>query len=119
MQPKAYNSDYVPEKPIKYSNEQGKIVSQKFNLLNVVRWRYAEDSPKTNEPLQAEGAGYVQTEQQCRKESNTKVVKWSDGTYSLVVGDEYFDMNFSKCNNEQIYLENADLMIKKNSVDSK
>jgi hypothetical protein len=26
-------------------------------------------------------------------ESNAKIVQWSDGTYSLAIGDEFFDMN--------------------------
>lgn len=42
---------------------------------NTVRWRYSRDS-----------------NQKVFRESNTQIIQWSDGSYSLKVGDEYTDI---------------------------
>lgn len=42
---------------------------------NTIRWRYSRDS-----------------NQQVFKESNAQIVQWSDGTFSLKLGDEYTDI---------------------------
>ncbi|GCE98894.1 hypothetical protein ZYGM_002039 [Zygosaccharomyces mellis] len=42
---------------------------------NTIRWRYSRDS-----------------NQQVFKESNSQIVQWSDGTFSLKLGDEYTDI---------------------------
>ncbi|CAI4064888.1 hypothetical protein SUVZ_08G1590 [Saccharomyces uvarum] len=42
---------------------------------NTVRWRYSRDN-----------------DQHVFKESNTQIVQWSDGSYSLKVGEEYTDI---------------------------
>lgn len=61
------------------SVESGSSVaeSQKIRLQNenTIRWRYAK-----------EGEGKV------TKQSNARFVKWSDGSYSLQVGEEMFDV---------------------------
>lgn len=38
-------------------------------------------------------------------ETNTKIVQWSDGTYSLAIGDEYFDLNIEKLTTRQIFAQ--------------
>lgn len=57
----------------------------KGRTASMIRWRYIqskdgafERDPHTN---------------RLKKESNAKIIKWSDGTYGLVVGDEVFDMD--------------------------
>ncbi|SCU79847.1 LADA_0B03532g1_1 [Lachancea dasiensis] len=49
---------------------------------NTVRWRYSRDS-----------------NQRVYKESNAQVVQWSDGTYSLRLGDEYTDVLINDIDN--------------------
>lgn len=119
--PKTYN----PEKPIKYTNEHGKEVTKNFNLLNMIRWRYTD---KKNEDCYSESdqlknlrefIGYQARHDSQHIESNTRVVEWSDGTFSLVVGDEYFDMTFSKTNHTHVYLKTDDLLIQKHKLDKK
>ena len=126
VQNKPFNiENYQPEKPYKYTNEHGKEVNQKFNLLNVVRWRYSDKG--TVQPYEEseqvknlrEFIGYQSRYPDRKIESNTRVVEWSDGTHSLVVGDEYFDMTFSKANNTHVYVKAEDLLIQKNKVNKK
>uniref|UniRef100_A0A0K0DLW4 Leo1-like protein n=1 Tax=Angiostrongylus cantonensis TaxID=6313 RepID=A0A0K0DLW4_ANGCA len=47
----------------------------KFKAENTIRWRFAQD-----------GSGNVV------KESNAKIVRWSDGSMSMVIGKEVFDV---------------------------
>ena len=115
---------YVPERPIKYKNNHGKQVFKSFNLLNIIRWRYTD---KAEEPFvetdsvknMRDSIGYKERYPDKQIESNSKVVEWSDGTYSLVVGDEYFDMNFNPSTDTHVYLKTDDLLIHKNQVDKK
>jgi hypothetical protein len=46
-----------------------------FQVENTIRWRYGYD--KDQNPV---------------KESNARIVKWSDGSMSLYLGSEIFDM---------------------------
>ena len=60
-----------------------------------IRYRYtpegAHDALATD-PI----VGLQQTKGKEKIESNTKIIQWSDGTYSLAIGDEYFDLNIEK-----------------------
>jgi RNA polymerase-associated protein LEO1 len=50
---------------------------------NMIRWRYKRD----------EKGSLVRSETgQLERESNTKMVKWSDGSYTLHIGNESFDI---------------------------
>lgn len=49
---------------------------------HTVRWRYSKDS-----------------EQRVFKQSNSRIVKWSDGTYSLKLGEEYTDILINDIDN--------------------
>ncbi|CAG0895260.1 unnamed protein product [Cyprideis torosa] len=51
----------------------------KLKVENTIRWRHAFDD-----------------EGNAIKESNARLVKWSDGSRSLVLGDEYFDVYVSR-----------------------
>ena len=116
---------YNPEKPIVYVNEHGKEIVKKFNLLNVVRWRYADKNcTQTFENTEyikhlREAIGYKERYPDRKIESNTRVVEWSDGTHSIIVGDEYFDMNFSKSNHSHVYLKSDDILVHKNKMNQK
>jgi RNA polymerase-associated protein LEO1 len=49
-------------------------------------------------------------------ESNTKIVKWSDGTYSLAIGDEFFDMNIENLSQRQLFASHEDISLYKGSI---
>ncbi|KDO19756.1 hypothetical protein SPRG_15090 [Saprolegnia parasitica CBS 223.65] len=62
---------------------------------NYVRWRYATDAdgnvlvdPATGRP---------------KRESNTRIVKWEDGTYTMFVGDEALTLTQQKVANSFIF----------------
>ena len=64
------NGSDVAESTLKSS-----IQFKKLQLTNTVRWRYAKS--KTNELF---------------KQSNANIVEWEDGSMSLKLGNEYFDI---------------------------
>lgn len=53
-------------------------------MHNMIRWRYQRDE---NGALVREGE-----DKHLVRESNTKLVKWSDGSYTLHIGNEAFDI---------------------------
>ncbi|CAI2364808.1 unnamed protein product [Moneuplotes crassus] len=116
--------NYQPEKAIQYKNEHGLIKEKSFNLLNVIRWRYTDS---TTEPFvltdkakqMQEAVGYKPRYPDKQIESNAKIVEWSDGTFSMMIGDEILDLNFSKTTNSHLYLKTDDLLVHKNKVNRK
>ena len=62
-------------------------------MHNMVRWRYKRDE---NGGLVREGE-----DKQLIRESNTKLVKWSDGSFTLHIGNEAFDIqNVDSCTSD-------------------
>jgi len=54
---------------------------------NVIRWRYKKDKNNNYMPDQ--------------KESNARFIKWSDGSLSLLLGDEMFEVNIHEIDSHQ------------------
>ncbi|ORX42030.1 Leo1-domain-containing protein [Piromyces finnis] len=54
---------------------------------NVIRWRYKKDKNNNYLPDQ--------------KESNARFIKWSDGSLSLLLGDEMFEVNLNEIDSHQ------------------
>lgn len=54
---------------------------------NVIRWRYKKDENNNYLPDQ--------------KESNARFIKWSDGSLSLLLGDEMFEVHLNEIDNHQ------------------
>eukprot|EP00593_Proboscia_inermis_P003805 CAMPEP_0171321988 /NCGR_PEP_ID=MMETSP0816-20121228/114684_1 /TAXON_ID=420281 /ORGANISM="Proboscia inermis, Strain CCAP1064/1" /LENGTH=527 /DNA_ID=CAMNT_0011820365 /DNA_START=12 /DNA_END=1593 /DNA_ORIENTATION=- len=76
---------------------------------NMIRWRYHDqlknqaqddsDEEKHNDGLQRDGDGKL------LRESNSRVVRWSDGTLSLFIGSEHFEIDELKTHtNGYLYL---------------
>ena len=81
LQNKIYEpSKYKPEEVLKTRNEQGKIEFKEIPLENYIRWKYCDNEKNETE-------------------TNAKIIEWSDGTYQLVIGDQYIDLMFSNMEN--------------------
>ena len=53
-------------------------------------------------------------------ESNAKLVQWSDGSFSFVIGDEFFDIRQEELPNSGIFVKHeSDMAILKSSIDQK
>ncbi|CAJ0564705.1 unnamed protein product, partial [Mesorhabditis spiculigera] len=61
---------------------------------NVVRWRTVVDRDGTE-----------------RRESNASVVKWSDGTMSLRIGDEYYDFGLAEARDCHVFSRQGPAMV--------
>ncbi len=76
IQPNAFDeADY---------DEKEEEEQYKGYMHNMIRWRYKKDQ---NGALVREGE-----DKQLVRESNTKMVKWSDGSFTLHIGNEAFDI---------------------------
>ncbi|KAF8159623.1 Leo1-like protein-domain-containing protein [Crassisporium funariophilum] len=70
--------EHDEEETTQHDNVREKSMSIKLKVENTVRWRWTKD---------ASG--------QERRVSNSRVVRWSDGSLSLLLGKELFDINQS------------------------
>ncbi|CAG8474158.1 6859_t:CDS:2 [Ambispora gerdemannii] len=70
------------------------------DVANMIRWRNAQD----------ESTGEL------KKQSNAAFVKWSDGSMSLLVGEEILDINITETVDSQEYLMSSHLMTKKSPM---
>jgi len=68
-----------------------------FNKVNTFRWR-----------LDDEG----------KSETNSRLIQWSDGTFGIYVGENYFDIKGDDIDNEALYCVQDDhLMISQKNID--
>lgn len=74
----------VEDRVSKYSSKEDQL-GDRLIEENTIRWRYSRDK-----------------DERVFKESNAQIVEWSDGTFSLKVGDEYTDILVN--NTENTYL---------------
>ena len=114
LQPIAFNEDtYKVESNVSFKDEKGILNTKRCNLANFIRWRYAKNSAAAK-PTKEEEKEMHKLETQVgleskitpkvsllsfvynfanqllftlQIESNTKVVEWSDGSKSLIIGD--------------------------------
>lgn len=88
IKPKPFIADeYIPQ-PIT-STESENLYRLKLKVQNTIRWRY--------EGQNDDGAP--------RMESNSRLIRWSDGTFSLLLGDEMYAITTTQQGpNEQNYL---------------
>ena len=85
----SWYEDEIDEDEVLDEEGKGRL---KLKVENTIRWRTATD-PKTGEEV---------------RESNARIVKWSDGTSSLYLGSEIFDIH----TNEMIQGENNHLFVR-------
>lgn len=98
LQPGAFDeASYKVEPNVSYKDEKGILKTRQCNLTNFIRWRYAKDGGSEaatkakkddieSHRLETQ-VGLTQVANAPKVESNTKVVEWSDGTKSLIIGD--------------------------------
>ena len=68
---------YVKENKIKIKNEKDEIEYKYIPLENYIRWKYNKNKKII---------------------SNAKMVEWNDGSFSVIIGEKYFDVDFSNMN---------------------
>ena len=105
---------------------------------NIVRWRFANEDSGTsnattiNSVMSKSGTGGATSAglmvndldpsgaPSLPIESNSRLVEWSDGTFSLVIGDEVFDIRHESLPDSGIFLKaDTELAVLKGSIDQK
>lgn len=81
---KTTQSDDVDSSSLKSS-----IQFKKLQLANTIRWRYAKDSNN-----------------QLYKQSNSNIVEWEDGSMSLKLGNDYFDIKLKNNDDNLLAFKN-------------
>lgn len=83
VEPRAFDPEFYDEEvdEEELQDEEGRS-RLKLKIENTIRWRYAKDS-----------AGDGENEEGRERESNARIVRWSDGSASLMLGSEVFDIH--------------------------
>lgn len=82
--------NFAPENPVMYDDEQGKTQIKGCDIENYIRWR------------ENEGV----------KESNAKLVKWEDGSYTMFVGGEAFEVTATDNPHTYTYMRHRGMYLK-------
>lgn len=91
VQPKKFESDnFTPENPVMYEDEQGRNQIKGCDIENYIRWR----------------------EENNVKQSNSKLVKWEDGSYTMFVGNEAFEVTLTENPHTFSYIRHRGLYLK-------
>ena len=80
----------------RYAEELARNPDDDMDAARVVRWRYKQN---------AQG-GVATTDGVQQRESNTRLVKWSDGSMQMIVGDERFDVVERNLKSTYLFLQN-------------
>ena len=92
---KGFDSDtFKPEGKIKIRNEKDEEEFKTIPVLNYIRWK--------NENLM--------------QKSNSKIVEWSDGSYSLFIGEKHFDILLTNMDNIRYGINAGDVSLISNPV---
>lgn len=91
VQPKKFEVDtFAPENPVEYDDEQGRTQIKGCGIENYIRWR----------------------ENEGKKESNAKLVKWEDGSYTMFIGGEAFEVTITENPHTFSYIRHRGIYIK-------
>lgn len=75
-------------------------------MANFIRWRYSDNAEASHNDAEKEKltkqVGLDQKENK-KLESNTKVIEWSDGSVSLVIGEQTFEIQAEKVHRAQCF----------------
>lgn len=92
-------------------------------IEDIIRWRIAPNQHRPenqdfslthlDKKLEIDQASHAKVE------SNTKIVQWSDGSYSLAIGDEFFEINMENLTNRQFYAQFEKFLLFKGSINKK
>ena len=132
---------YQVESQINFKNDNGKEQTNICPVDNIARWRFAEDLKKgdggksTINSVMSKGPAEsgdalangmlvndIDPTSISRQgiESNSRMVEWSDGSYSLIIGDEVFDIRQEDLPESGIFLKyDTELAVLKDTIDSK
>ncbi|KAI8602143.1 Leo1-like protein-domain-containing protein [Dissophora ornata] len=98
--PNFLNVDTKPFDPDTYDDDQERNVDEseaiqriKLKVENTIRWRFKNGHDDPSIPAKER-----------EKESNARFVRWSDGSMSLVLGDEMFQVNAQTLHNQHQFL---------------
>jgi len=77
-----------------------------FDVENIIRWKYSSEMPspasKTHWKTVNESMMFEQKEAK-KMVSNAKIVKWSDGTFQMAIGDEFFNIGRDQALNSFVF----------------
>ena len=114
---------YRPERPIRVGKDFLTAVRRPYNLENVIRWQKL-DGEETFIPDEQSLKQWESMEFEAKKtmrsmQSNTKFVEWSDGSRSLVIGDEFFEIKKVNCSNSIAFLKYDNIHLQKHPINEK
>ncbi|KAH3671257.1 hypothetical protein OGAPHI_000480 [Ogataea philodendri] len=79
---------------------QDSLEFKKLEIQNTIRWRYAKTASD-----------------ELYKQSNSSIVEWEDGSMSLKIGEEYFDIRVKKNEDDLLVIEQGDLYVPVQELD--
>ncbi|CAG9335480.1 unnamed protein product [Blepharisma stoltei] len=99
VQPKKFDpSTYTLENPIMYTDEQGKKQVKGCYLGSYIRWRQDENG---------------------QMQSNAKLVKWEDGSYTMFIGSDAFEVTQTENPHTYSYLRIKDMYVEQQEASNK
>ena len=119
IQPVAYDgSTYKIEDPILFKNDKGLMQERACAIENIIRWRYGQEGFEVTDEV-IDGKMEIKSGEKQRVESNAKIVQWSDGTYSLAIGDEFFEISMESLTQRQCFSQYESFQMYKGMVKRK
>ena len=114
---------YQVEQEIQYTTENGHQTTNFCPVDNIVRWRQAEGEKvpeKTSKELREVNDVTKESVDKFGVESNARLVEWSDGTFSIAIGDELFEIRQEDLHNSSVFLKyDSEIAVMKSALTEK
>lgn len=97
---KPYHPDsYVGPESVEGENTKEKSMSVKLEVENTIRWRWAKDGSGEDVSVILEfctnHCSFYKPFLLKKRQSNSRIIRWSDGSMSLLLGKELFDISLA------------------------
>jgi hypothetical protein len=98
---------YKQEEKFTIKNEKGEQEIKEVPLNRFIRWKYVNSNESNQETsndkldkiIGIRDKNANDGENKKMMKSNAKIVEWSDGSFQLMIGEEYYDIMFSTMDN--------------------
>jgi hypothetical protein len=98
LQMKQYdNKTYIQDEKIVVKNDKGDEEVKNIPPASYIRWRYSNENDVPSKEKELDSKLGLTNDHKIL--SNSKIVEWSDGSYQLIIGDQYYDIKYSDMDN--------------------
>ena len=115
IQSKCFEKErYLVEETVHYKDEKGIRQEKACPVTNFIRWRYEKGKESIDSQKLSEFG--VTQDAKTKMVSNARLVEWSDGTKTLVIGNQQYEVQIEAMNSTMCFAQYKKFSLHKGNV---